>query len=58
MEGKRIYREDYTDHEWFELMRDAGENLPEEYCDVFDRHGEVAEDYEDIFNVNLYILKT
>jgi len=53
----RLYREDYTDLQWYELMKKHGEDLPEEYCDVFDRQGEVCEDYEDIFNVDIYELK-
>jgi hypothetical protein len=55
--SKLIFREDYTDSEWFDKMKELGENLPEEYCDVFDRYGEVAEEYEDIMNVDAYELK-
>jgi hypothetical protein len=51
-----FYREDFTDLEWFNKMKSLGENLPNEYCDIFDRHGEVSEDYEDIMNVDVYIL--
>lgn len=58
MEKNRLYREDYTDLEWFELMTKHGENLPSEFCDVFDRDGEVSEDYLDIFTTDLYIIGT
>ena len=49
-----LYRIEYTDFEWFELMKKYGENLPEEYCDIFERDGEIAEEYEDIFNIDAY----
>tara|TARA_R100001082_G_scaffold105683_1_gene77965 strand:+ start:882 stop:1058 length:177 start_codon:yes stop_codon:yes gene_type:complete len=54
---KQYFRIDYTDSQWFNLMQKFGENLPSEYCDCFDRYGEIAEDYEDIFNVDIYITK-
>jgi|TARA_R110000737_G_scaffold49361_1_gene70091 hypothetical protein len=50
----QYFRIDYTDHEWYKLMKSFGENLPTEYCDCFDRHGEVAEDYEGIFCCDIY----
>jgi len=51
----RLYREEYTDLEWFNKMRAFKENLPQEYCDIFDRHGEIADEYDDIMNVNVYV---
>ena len=51
----KYYREEHTDFEWFNLMRSMGESLPNEYCDIFDRDGEISEDYSDIFNTDLYI---
>ena len=56
MNYKALYREHYTDFEWFEIMKRCGESLPIEYCDMFDRYDEISEDYEDIFTVDLYIL--
>jgi len=53
----QYFRIDYTDHEWYKLMKSFGENLPTEYCDCFDRHGEVAEDYEGVFCCDIYKLK-
>ena len=50
----KYYREEHTDLEWFGLMKSMGENLPNEYCDVFDREGEISEDYSDIFNIDIY----
>ena len=50
-------RIDYTDRQWFKLMKSFGENLPEEYCDCFDRHGEYSEEYHDIFTTDIYISK-
>jgi len=54
----QYFRIDYTDYGWFELMKSFNENLPTEYCDCFDRHGEIAEDYESIFCVDIYKTKT
>lgn len=51
----RLYREEYTDLEWFNKMRAFKESLPQEYCDIFDRHGEIADEYDDIMNVNVYV---
>ena len=51
---KRYWREDYSDFSWFELMKSMGESLPLEYCDIFDRDGEISEDYDLIFNVDIY----
>ena len=53
----RFYRGDFTDFNWYELMKSCGESLPEEYCDVFDRQGEYAEEYHDIMTCNIYTLK-
>ena len=55
VKGNRYYREEFTDFEWFELMTKFGEDLPSEYADVFDRDGEVGEEYSDIFNINVYV---
>ena len=55
MENIRLYRIDYTDLEWFVTMKGYNENLPEEYCDIFDRDGEVSEEYADIMNVDVYV---
>lgn len=54
----KIFREDYTDLSWFEKMKQLGENLPNEYCDIFDREGEIAEEYLDIMTPDMYIVKT
>ena len=51
----RYYREEYTDYDWYELMQSMGENLPNDYDDIFDIHGEISEKYSDIFNVDIYI---
>ena len=51
---KQYFREDHTDHEWFELMKMFGEDLPTEYCDCFDEHGEYVEKYHDIFTTDIY----
>lgn len=53
---KSLYREEYNDYEWFMMMKSLGENLPIEYCDVFNRDGEISEDYDNIFNINIYRL--
>ena len=52
-----LHREDYTDYEWFMLMREHGECLPSEFCDIFDRYGEFTEEYQDIMDVDIYVLK-
>ena len=52
----KLYREEFTDFNWYELMKACGESLPE-YCDIFDRHGEFGEEYHDIMTCNIYILK-
>ena len=57
-ENKRMYRIDYTTFKWFEKMKELGENLPNEYCDIFDRNGEFAEEYHDIMTTDLYIKQT
>jgi|TARA_R110002096_G_scaffold81552_5_gene190138 hypothetical protein len=54
---KQYFRIDYTDHKWFELMKQFGEDLPIEYCDCFDSHGEYAEEYHDIFTTDIYQVK-
>jgi len=54
--NKKLFRIDFTDFEWFEKMRNLGENLPSEYCDIFDRDGEISEDYSDIMNIDIYII--
>jgi|1_EtaG_2_1085319.scaffolds.fasta_scaffold53218_2 hypothetical protein len=51
----RYYREEYTDYDWYELMQSMGENLPNDYHDIFDIYGEISEKYSDIFNVDIYI---
>jgi hypothetical protein len=55
VKGNRYYRCEFTDFEWFDLMNKFGEDLPTEYCDIFDRDGEVGEEYADLFNVDVYI---
>lgn len=54
---KQYFREDHTDHEWFELMKSLGEDLPTEYCDCFDEYGEYVEEYHDIFTTDIYQVK-
>jgi len=48
----KLYKEDHTDKQWYDMIRYI-EKYPE-YCDMFDRNGEIAEDYEESFNTNLY----
>ena len=55
--NKKHYREEYTDLEWFTLMKNKGEDLPNNYSDIFDRYGEILEEFDDIMNVNIYISK-
>ena len=54
---KQYFRIDYTDHEWFELMKKHDEKLPENYHDCFDEHGEYVEEYYDIFTTDIYKTK-
>ena len=54
---EQYFRIDFTDAEWFELMKKFGENLPFKYCDCFDREGEYAEEYYDIFTTDIYQVK-
>ena len=52
------FRSSFTTREWFNLMKKhEGGNLPEEYCTLFDRDGEVGEEYSDIMNADNYVLK-
>ena len=54
---QEFYRENYTDFEWFVLLKELGEKgLPNEYVDIFDREGEISEDYTDLFNIDIYQL--
>ena len=55
----KYYKEDYKydDYSWYKILKSNGENLPSEYCDLFDRCGEVSEEYEDLFNCDIYIIK-
>ena len=50
----QYFRIDYTDLQWYNLMKKFNENLPSKYCDCFDKYGEIAKDYEGIFNVDIY----
>jgi len=52
----KIYKEDYSfqDYFWWQLTR-MQEQYPE-YCDMFDRDGEIGEEYDDSFNVDVYHL--
>jgi len=54
MKTYKLYREDFTDNEWYEVIQKS-EKLPE-YCDCFDRDGEVAKEYEDAFKCDMYEL--
>lgn len=51
----RLYREDFLDRPFYDLVS-YQEGLPE-YCDIFDHDSEIAKDYQDIFNVDVYILE-
>jgi hypothetical protein len=55
MKTYKLYREGFTDSEWYELIQKA-EMLPV-YCDCFDRNGEISKDYEKAFNCDVYELK-
>ena len=50
------FREDYTDFEWYELLKKHNEDVCSNYGDVFDRYGEIREEYGDLFNINIYIV--
>ena len=54
---RKYYRNDYNDFEWFELMKSLDENLPDDYHNIFDIHGEVLEKYDHIFNVDIFYTK-
>lgn len=50
----KLYREQFTDLEWFNILTTIGENVPSEYCDIFDREGEISEDYSELFDIDMY----
>lgn len=52
----RYYREDYTDLEWYELLLSFEEELPKDYNDIFDSHGEIHDDYWELFNMDVYMV--
>tara|TARA_X000001382_G_scaffold89207_1_gene63902 strand:- start:724 stop:900 length:177 start_codon:yes stop_codon:yes gene_type:complete len=52
---KQYFRIDYTDLQWYNLMKRFKEKLPNKYCDCFDMFGEIAIEYCHIFNVDVYI---
>ena len=53
----RLYHEDFkfTDLLWYDLIN-VQEGYPE-FCDMFDRHGEISDDYADSFNVDIFVLE-
>jgi hypothetical protein len=49
--GKKYYwRDEHSTEEWFKIMKAHDEDLPEEFCDIFDRDQEIAEEYQEIMN--------
>jgi len=53
---EQYFRIDYTDHEWFELMKKHDEKLPKNYHDCFDNSGIYKDEVREIFEVDIYIL--
>ena len=49
----KLHRAEYTDKQWFDILHGCRENLPTEYADIFDREGEISEDYSPLFNIDL-----
>ena len=53
----QYFRIDYTDYEWFVLMKKLGENLPSEYHNCFDDYGIYTDEVWELFTVDIYITK-
>jgi len=54
MKTHTIFKECYTDVEWYNLLLQYESGLPNDYHDLFDEYGEVKEEYDEIFNVDIY----
>tara|TARA_Y100000401_G_C8284689_1_gene205418 strand:+ start:776 stop:949 length:174 start_codon:yes stop_codon:yes gene_type:complete len=53
----QYFRIDYTDYEWFILMKKLGEELPSKYYDCFDGSGIYTDEVWEVFTVDIYITK-